>query len=375
LQIPSLLRVRNLRKHFQTDFENDSVAGTPRIRLDRASATMSYIRNIKVFVRAYELGSMSAAGRDQRVSAAVVSSRIIELEKHLGVRLFHRTTRKLTPTEHGAVFYSGAVKILDVIQETEAAVAEITGNPRGTIYVAAPLGIGRRLIAPLIPEFKQAYPDIVVRLRLSDRKVDMTGEGLDVAFFLGTLEDSDLRLRTVMTCERVFCAAPAYLDARGTPETADDLVGPRHSCLLLRYPGSNEFFWTVKTPEGPKKLIVSGPFESDDGDVLTDWALTGHGIVNKPQFEMKHHLDSGRLKVVCPKTPPIPSELVCLYPHKRYQDPKSRLFIDFMAQRCRAQVAALLGGGNRKKSVETTRKPSTAPSTATVGGVAKRRKK
>jgi DNA-binding transcriptional LysR family regulator len=332
---------------------------------------MSYIRNVKVFVRAYELGSMSAAGRDQRVSAAVVSSRIIELEKHLGVRLFNRTTRRLTPTEHGTVFYTGAVKILDVIQEAEAAVAEITGNPRGTIYVAAPLGIGKRLIAPLIPEFKDVYPDINVRLRLSDRKVDLTGEGLDVAFFLGTLEDSDLRLRTVTTCDRVLCAAPAYLQARGTPQSVDELVAGRHSCLLLRYPGSKDFYWTVGTADGPKKLIVSGPFESDDGDVLTDWALAGHGIINKPLFEVCHHLDAGRLRIICPQTPPVPSDLVCLYPHKRYQDPKTRLFIDFMARRCRAHVCELLSSAKRQKPPNKGRKPLTAA----VGRVAKRRKK
>lgn len=332
---------------------------------------MSYVRNIKVFVRAYELGSMSAAGRDQRVSAAVVSSRIIELEKHLGVRLFNRTTRRLTPTEHGAVFYTGAVKILDVIQEAEAAVAEITGNPRGTIYVAAPLGIGKRLIAPLIPEFKEVYPDINVRLRLSDRKVDMTGEGLDVAFFLGELEDSDLRLRTVTTCERVLCAAPAYLKTHGTPQTVDELAGGRHSCLLLRYPGSKDFYWTVRTSEGPRKLLVSGPFESDDGDVLTDWALAGHGIVNKPLFEVRHDLDAGRLILVCPETPPVPSDLVCLYPHKRYQDPKSRLFIDFMAQRCRTHVSDLLSSAKPSRPPAARRKSSTAA----VGRIAKRRKK
>src|SRR5690606_32109542 len=132
--------------------------------------------------------------------------------KYLGVRLFNRTTRQLTPTEHGRVFYDGARKVLDAVTQAEAAVSALSGKPRGTIRVTAPLGLGRRLIASGIPEFRDRYPDIEVRLRLSDHEVDIMKEGIDVAFRLGTLEDSSLRMRNVMDCERVLVAAPAYLD-------------------------------------------------------------------------------------------------------------------------------------------------------------------
>ena len=121
---------------------------------------MSYVATLRMFVRVYELGSMSAAARDQRTSAAVASSRISELEKHLGVRLFNRTTRTLQPTENGRLFYDGALKVLDAIDEAEAAVMDVTQNPRGSLFVAAPLGIGRRFIAPHVPAFKDAYPQI-----------------------------------------------------------------------------------------------------------------------------------------------------------------------------------------------------------------------
>jgi DNA-binding transcriptional LysR family regulator len=178
---------------------------------------MAYIDNIRIFVRVYELGSMSAAGRDQRVSAAVASARIAELEKHLRVRLFNRTTRRLQPTEQGHIFYKGALKVLDSIAEAEAAITDVAGRPRGTIHVAAPLGIGKRLVAPLVPAFKDRYPEVDVRLRLSDRKLDMTAEGLDVAFHLGPLEDSALRVRGIAECRRVLCASPAYLARRGMP--------------------------------------------------------------------------------------------------------------------------------------------------------------
>ena len=126
---------------------------------------MAYLDNVAVFVRVVELGNLSSAGRDMRISPAVASNRIKELEKHLGVRLFNRTTRQLTPTEHGRVFYTGAKRIIDAVDEAEAAVTALSGHPRGTIRVTAPLGIGRRLIASGIPEFHDRYPDIEVRLQ------------------------------------------------------------------------------------------------------------------------------------------------------------------------------------------------------------------
>ncbi|EFG8200233.1 LysR family transcriptional regulator, partial [Escherichia coli] len=196
---------------------------------------MAYLDNIAVFVRVVELGNLSAAGRDMRISPAVASNRIKELERHLGVRLFNRTTRQLTPTEHGSVFYDGARKVLESLIEAEAAVSALSGRPKGTIRVTAPLGLGRRLIASGIPDFHDRYPDIQVRLRLSDHNVDILREGIDVAFRLGQIEDSSLRMRGIMECERVIAAAPSYLEARGEPKSPGDLIG-KHDCLMLRFP-------------------------------------------------------------------------------------------------------------------------------------------
>ncbi len=305
---------------------------------------MAYLDNIAVFVRVVELGNLSAAGRDMRISPAVASNRIKELEKHLGVRLFNRTTRQLMPTEHGTVFYNGAKHVLEAITEAEAAVSALSGQPRGTIRVTAPLGLGRRLIASGIPEFHDTYPDIEVRLRLSDHDVDMMKEGIDVAFRLGLLEDSSLRMRGVMDCERVLVAAPSYLDARGEPTDPKELIAKRHDCLMLRYPGMREHFWTLKTPSGPAKFEVRGPFDSDDGDVLTGWALAGRGIINKPRFEVEPFIRDRRLKVIMPDTPPTPVQLAAVYPHKKLQDPKVRLLLDFMAERCQRLIKDLLAG-------------------------------
>lgn len=294
---------------------------------------MSYFENLRTFVRVYELGSMSAAARDQRVSPAVASARISQLEEHLGVRLFQRTTRSLAPTEHGRIFYDGARRVLEAVEEAEAGVGDVTQNPRGTLFVAAPLGVGRRLIAPLVPGFGETYPLVDVRLRLSDRKIDVTGEGLDIAFFLGHPEDSTLRIRNIAECQRVLCASPGYVERHGNPETGAELAGGRHQCLNLRFPGAAEFQWTLMSEEGPKRYAVRGRYESDDGDVLTDWALSGCGIVMKPVFEVAHHLRSGGLVPVAEATPPLPVQMACLFTHRRHQDPKARLFMEFMIGR------------------------------------------
>jgi DNA-binding transcriptional LysR family regulator len=292
---------------------------------------MSYVNNLRMFVRVYELGSMSAAARDQRASPAVASSRISEMEKHLGVRLFSRTTRSLQPTENGRIFYDGAKKVLDSIDEAEAAVMDVTQNPRGTIFVSAPLGIGRRLVAPHVPAFKDLYPQIDVRLRLSDRSIDVIAEGLDVAFHLGLLDDSTLKVRVIADCPRVLCAAPAYIARRGMPADGAALLSERHDCLNLRFPGAKEFQWTLTSPDGPRRFEITGPFESDDGDVLTGWALDGRGIVMKPVFEIADHLRSGALVPVAMANPPVPTQLSSLSQHRRLKDPKVRLFTDYMA--------------------------------------------
>jgi LysR family transcriptional regulator, transcriptional activator for dmlA len=278
---------------------------------------------------------MSAAGRDQRLSAAVVSSRISELEKHFAVRLFNRTTRSMTPTSHGKLLYTGATKILDTIAEVEGGMSEITDKPKGSIFVAAPLGLGKKLIAPVIPLFNERYPDIHIRLRLTDRSVDITNEGLDAAFILGRLSDSELRVRHIHDFDRVLCAAPAYVEKHGMPETGEDLISQGHKCLLLRYPGADEFFWMLQVDGNPKRYDFQSPLESDDGDVLTAWALAGCGVINKAIYEVADALAAGELVIVAQQSPPTPLPFACVYPHKRLQDHKVRLFIDYALSACK----------------------------------------
>ncbi|MDA5094767.1 LysR family transcriptional regulator [Aliiroseovarius sp. KMU-50] len=293
---------------------------------------MAYMESLRVFCRVVELGSITSGGRDLRLTPAVASKRIKELEKHLGVRLFNRTTRSLTPTEVGKEFYVEALRILDAVDVAETVVAHYSDAPRGTIRVTAPMAAGRRIIAPLVPDFVEQHPDIDVRMRMSDRKVDLLADGLDVAFFVGTPHDSSLKLRKIADCERVLCAAPDYLERAGTPRHPDELLRG-HNCLLLRYPRSPEYYWTLNTEAGFRKFEVSGKYDADDSDVLLNWALDGRGVVNKPLFEVSEHLRSGRLIEILPDARPMPSMFGCLYPHKKLQDPKIRLLVDFIARR------------------------------------------
>jgi DNA-binding transcriptional LysR family regulator len=199
--------------------------------------------------------------------------------------------------------------------------------------VAAPLGVGRRLIAPLVAGFLAEYPEVTLRLRLTDRKVELTTEGLDLAFFLGQPEDSNLRIRKIADVGRVLCASPEYISTHGNPASGDELLAQNHECLNLRFPGATEFQWLLKTASGPKRFRVKGRYECDDGDVLTDWALAGKGITLKPVFEVADHLKAGRLVQVAALTPPEPIQMACLYTHRRRQDPKTRLFMEYVIER------------------------------------------
>ena len=196
---------------------------------------MALLENIRTYTRVVELGGLSIAGRDLRLSPAVVSHRIQQLESHLGVRLLHRTTRQLHPTEHGLAFYEACQEVINALDRAENVATEAGLSPLGSLKVTAPLGFGRRVLGPLVPKFQSRYPKIDMRLRLSEHLLDLLEEAVDVAVRMAVLTDSSLIARKIADCPGALAAAPAYLEANGTPSTPDDLL--KHQCLLLRYPG------------------------------------------------------------------------------------------------------------------------------------------
>ncbi len=303
---------------------------------------MSLLDNMRVFVRVVEQDSMSAAGRLLRLSPAVVSHRIQALESHLGVRLLNRTTRRVQPTEQGLVFYQACQEVLAAVERAENVVAGAGGAPQGSLRVTAPLGFTRRILAPLVPEFQQLHPNVTLQLRCSEHLIDLLTESVDVAIRLAILSDSSLISRKILDCERLLCAAPAYLAAHGSPETPEDLLD--HNCLLLRFPGSQQFRWTLQTPDGLKTFSVQGRFDADDGDVLTGWALEGRGIVLKPLWEVAEHLRDGRLLPVLSGFPPEPVSLSVLYPHRRLLPARVKAFSDFAVTRFAEEIEKQLQG-------------------------------
>jgi DNA-binding transcriptional LysR family regulator len=303
---------------------------------------MATLENILVFIRVVELGSFTAAGTSLRMSPAVVSYRIQCLEQHLGCRLFNRTTRKLSPTEQGRAFYESSLEVREAVERAEARVASGGAAPRGLLKVTAPLGLGRRVIAPLVTVFRANHPEIDVRLRLSDYFVDFFSEAVDVAVRMAVLADSSLIVRKIADIERVLCAAPSYLSRYGTPRSSKDLE--RHQCLLLRFPGSQQVRLTLKRNGRAITVPVSGHMDADDGDVLTQWAVAGEGIVLKPVFEVIQHLNSGALVPVLTETPPAPVTLAILHAYKRMVPLKVRAFADLAVEHVRAHVTSAIAG-------------------------------
>ena len=303
---------------------------------------MSLLENIRVFVRVVEQDSMSAAGRLLRLSPAVVSHRIQSLESHLGVRLLNRTTRRVQPTEQGLAFYQAAQEVMAAVERAETVVAGAGGQPQGALRITAPLGFARRVLAPLVPEFQQAHPKVTLQLRCSEHLIDLLNESVDVALRMGILTDSSLIARKIVDCERLLCAAPAYLSAKGTPAAPEDLL--EHNCLLLRFPGSQQFRWTLQTAEGPQTLSVQGSFDADDGDLLTGWALAGQGIVLKPLWEVAEYIKDGRLLPVLPDCPPEGVTLSVLYPHRRLLPARVKAFADFAVTKFAEEIDKQLAG-------------------------------
>lgn len=294
------------------------------------------LNELTVFVKAVELKSISAAARSLRLSAAAASHRILQLEDQMGVRLLNRTTRSLQPSEAGLIFYEHALEVLAAVERAENSMTTASGVPTGSLRVTAPLGFGRRFLAPLVSEFHALYPRLEIRLRLSDHVIDLLSESVDVAVRMAVLPDSSLVVRKIADCPRVLCASPEYLDQHGRPETPDDLL--QHNCLLLRYPGSNQTRWTLTTPTSKVVVPVTGRFDADDGDVLTEWALQGAGIAMKPYWEVADHLRRGALEVVMPNFPPEAVSLTLLYPNKHLLPARVRLFADFLVERTRLLV-------------------------------------
>ncbi len=304
----------------------------------KVGETMDSVAGMRTFTRVVEAGGFSAAGRQLGMAPSSVSRRIGELEDDLGVRLFHRTTRKLSLTGEGRLYSGRAAKILVAVDEAKLAVSQTGGAPGGILRLTVPASVCRLHVAPALPAFHTNFPAIEVVLAVTDRLGDLVEEGFDLAIRVGQQRDSSLIARKIGSARRVVCASPSYLDAAGEPNAPAELAD--HSCLTFRqHPGTN--LWRFRGPDGASEVRVSGSLFANDGEVLCAAAVAGLGLVLAPEWLVGIELKRGGLREVLPqyRAEPATTPLYAVYPHQRHLPPKVRAFIDFLAHRFAAAYA------------------------------------
>lgn len=274
--------------------------------------------------------SLSAAGRALDVTPPAATKRLATLESRLGVRLVNRTTRSISLTAEGEVFLAHATRILGEIAEMEEAVTSMRAKPRGLLRVNATLGFGRTTVAPLISEFAKMYPDVEVQVEVTDRPIDLVESGFDLAIRFGALPDTRLNARRVMSNRRFLCASPSYLERFGIPKDVSELAD--HRCIIHRQNDDAYGIWRFIHNEHDDVIKVHGALSSNDGDIVLGWALDGHGILIRSEWDLAKYIESGRLKVVLPEFTLPSADLFVYYPNRRNQSIRSRAFIDFLVK-------------------------------------------
>ncbi|WP_108946552.1 LysR family transcriptional regulator [Shewanella halifaxensis] len=284
------------------------------------------LEHLKLFVRLASTHNISMAGQELGLSPAVASVHINKLEESLGVRLLHRTTRKVSLTQEGESFLPHALEVLASAEAARAAVGAGFSSPSGTLRVTAPASFGRLHMVGALKRFMQQYPDLTIDLRFSDTIIDLVDGGFDVAIRIAELKDSSLVARKLASDRRVLCASPAYLNQYGTPATPDELVN--HQCINLM----NLDTWTFDTPNGPFSIKTKGSFRTDNGDAMRDATIDGLGLSVNSIWSVYQQLISGELVEVLPDYPfNSNASIWAVYPSSRLIAPKVRAFIDFFA--------------------------------------------
>ncbi len=290
---------------------------------------MSERSDMGIFVKIVEQGSMTRAGRELRMTAGAVTKRLAKLEARLGVRLLNRTTRKISTTEAGNTFYEKSLQILNDIDWLESSVSMFGDTPTGMLKVSAPSLFGRRQLCPLLQKFKIAYPDIHVHLQLTDRNVDLVGEGFDVAVRSSDQVDSTLVVRHLAHERRVVCGTPNYFETYGRPQTPKDLLN--HNCLMLRFPGSRKYRWHFTFGEEEISYLVKGTMDSNSIEVLREWTIAGLGLSMFSTAEVSDELRAGVLQPVLTDFLPSIASYKLVLPRRQLMPQKTRSFVDFVS--------------------------------------------
>jgi len=286
---------------------------------------------IRVFAQVVESGSFFRAAERLKLSSSAVSRHVADLESHLHNRLLNRTTRRVTLTETGRLFYERSVQLLHDLEEAEDEAAKSAAVPRGTLKVSTSVNFGVRHTAPAIAAFLERYPEVKFDIALSDRMVDLVEEGIDVAIRIGSPGSDTLVARRLGETVVVPCASAEYLARHGAPRTPEELE--QHNCLTYEYvPPRNQ--WRFLDSDGRERIArVSGNLHSNNGDLLAEAAAQGAGIVYQPTFIVGEAVRAGRLVPLLQdfQAPPLP--IYAVFASRKHLSAKVRLFVDFLVER------------------------------------------
>lgn len=288
---------------------------------------MTQISAIPVFIAIIEYGSFSKAADRLGITKSAVSKRISALEAQLGVKLLHRSTRKLSLTEAGKSYYQHASQALHFAREAEYAATKLQHVPQGTLRISCPVSFGHLHIAPLIPKFLQQYPQIKLHMDMSDVHADIINEELDIALLAGSLPDSSLIARKITSLNSVLCASREYLERQGTPKEPSDLIN--HNCILYTYHTVvNEWGFIQETEE--EIVRVTGNYQVNNSEALRKSLLQGLGIGRLPTFIAGTDIKNGDLVAVLDNYKMPHKVLYAVFPERQYMPEKVRVFVDYL---------------------------------------------
>ncbi|MGF1716520.1 LysR family transcriptional regulator [Photobacterium chitinilyticum] len=300
---------------------------------------MDKFSDMAMFVSIVKHQGLAAAGRDLSLSPATVTARLQALEERYGVKLLNRSTRHVSLTESGELYYKACIEILDNVSEVENLIQNGVREVKGSLKVVAPKDIGKQYILPILNEFSELYPDVVPYLYLNDQISNIAESGMDIVVRYGELADSSLISRRLAPSRRVLCASPEYLAKHGTPSTPQDLVN--HSCLVMLRSNEELKTWHFQERDKKKSITVVPRRFSDDGEVIRRWAVEGAGIALKSVLDVQADITNLRLVTVLNRymknfntsMSVSSADLNVVYISKKYQPKRIRLFLDFLFER------------------------------------------
>jgi LysR family transcriptional regulator, transcriptional activator for dmlA len=288
------------------------------------------ISDLAFFVQLVKHGSLSALARELGVTPPAVTARLARMETRLGVRLLNRTTRRISVTQEGELYLSHGARLLLEFEELDRMVSSARAVPKGLLRVNATFGFGRRHIAPAVSEFARRYAEVEVQLTLTDRSIRLADEAYDVGIWFGDVPDSRLVARRIAPNRRFLCASPTYLARAGVPATPRDLHG--HQCIVLRENDAAYGTWHLRRGRKDETIKVRGALSSNDGETALVWALDGHGVLMRSEWDVYTHLRSGALQLVLPEWSLPGADVHAVYGERLNVSAKVVAFVDFLVE-------------------------------------------